>query len=321
MGKVEGNLKMRMWRSTRLATAGGLAFVALATSVQLLPDRASAYAPQNQTGSRWEPATNPSYQRGYGGHRCRHRLRAHGPEGQGPWHGGGHGGWHGHRGGGRGRQHRHSDEPGDWSTNAQHGGGNGTGTSAPTPSNAERETAEATKDAAIISALALALALIGIFGNRFQARQRLTYDWVERIGDLQLIESKAVMASFLRGGLPPPGMSDADWAAKGGQADVKQREEIWKALSTSSFRDDRRTVLQILALPNMLEALAGMYNQHLLSPGIVKAHVGGQADWFWTQAKWWVAQLETEDPKGHPFEEIDKMLKDLETRNRPRRLR
>jgi hypothetical protein len=193
--------------------------------------------------------------------------------------------------------------------------------STPAASSAETETAEATKDAAIISALAFLAALIGIFENWRRARQRRTYEWVDRIGDLQLVEHQAVMASFLRGGMRPPKVSDLEWAKMKAQADVKAREATWRHLGLSSSVEDRRTVVQILAFPNTLEALAGMYNQRLLNRGIVKVHVEGQARSFWDRANWWVLQLRTEAGSDYPLKDLDKMLENLQKRKRPWRAR
>jgi hypothetical protein len=144
---------------------------------------------------------------------------------------------------------------------------------------------------------------------------------VERIGNLQLVEHQAVMSSFLRGGMRPPGVSDMKWAKMKAQADVEGREATWRHLVTSPSVEDRRTVVQILAFPNTLEALAGMYNQRLLNRGIVKVHVEGQARSFWDHASWWVLQLRTEAKSNYPLEDLDKMLKNLQKRKRPWRAR
>lgn len=212
----------------------------------------------------------------------------------------------------------------------------GSSRDAKSPTTAERETASATKAAAIISFVALVGALIGILENRRRARQRLTYEWVERIGDLELVEHQAVMSSFLRGGMRPPRLSLEAWDALDEQARLATRVSTWQQLSGSSAVEDRKTVLQILAFPNMLEALAGMYNQKLLDRGIVKTHVESQATAFWSRADWWIKELrpkadlnantEVETNKADPkadkiYRDLEKMIKSLAERKRPRRMR
>jgi hypothetical protein len=306
--------------------AGALAAVALATLIQMPWPQTTAAAPCGGAG-RWGLARVSSAKRP--AERWRRRLGEHGV-GEGK-HGSGKGGkdsrvehdpghdWR--RGSCRAGAGHGGDRP-EWHSAAGGGGGSERhGSSTPVPSSAEEETAEATRDAAIISALAFVAALIGIFENWRRARQRRTYEWVERIGDLQLVEHQAVMASFLRGGMRPPGVSDMEWAKMKAQADIKGREATWRHLGSSSSVEDRRTVVQILAFPNTLEALAGMYNQRLLNRGVVKVHVEGQARSFWDRADWWVLQLRTEAGSDYPLKDLDKMLKNLQKRKRPWRAR
>jgi hypothetical protein len=204
------------------------------------------------------------------------------------------------------------------------------------PTTAEQETARATTAAAVISFVALVGALIGILDNRRRVRQRLTYDWVERIGDLGLIEHQAVMSSFLRGGVRPPSVAPETWDTMDEQRQRAMRARTWHELSRSLASEDRKTILQIVAFPNMLEALAGMYNQRLLNRGIVKTHVEGQAIAFWSRAGWWIDELRLRvdpDPSVGPesnkldvktdkiYTDLEKMLKSLAKRKRPRRMR
>jgi hypothetical protein len=212
----------------------------------------------------------------------------------------------------------------------------GSSPDAKSPTTAEQETASATRAAAIISFVALVGALIGIFENRRRARQRLTYEWVERMEDLELIEHQAVMSSFLRGGMRPPRLPAETWNAMDEQARLATRVSTWQQVSESSAIADRKTVLQIVAFPNMLEALAGMYNQRLLNRGIVKTHVESQATAFWSRAGWWIDELrpkadpitntgrdtnKADEPADKIYRDLEKMIKSLAERKRPRRTR
>jgi hypothetical protein len=143
--------------------------------------------------------------------------------------------------------------------------------------------------------------------NRDIDRRRVTHESVARLEAPELIEGKAVMSSFLRGGLRPDGVSAAVWTKMNQQ---RRREQSWKHLSQSAALEDRRTVAQIAAYPNMLEGVAGMYNRGLLDERIVKTRVEIEARNFWRQASWWLAAVKSGDEQV--FEEIDAMLKHLE---------
>lgn len=144
-------------------------------------------------------------------------------------------------------------------------------------------------NAEVITAIAAVLAFCGaayaIFDNRGTARQRVTYEYIARLEAPELIEHQALMSSFLRGGLRPPKTSDEEWAdiEKDEQARCAAAAGLWTELSESASVDDRKTVMQILAYPNMLEGLAGMYNHGLLDPRIVKVEVGSEAESFWAR--------------------------------------
>jgi hypothetical protein len=135
---------------------------------------------------------------------------------------------------------------------------------------AEQETAGATIAGAAIAFLAFVGAVLGLAQNRLAARRRLTYELVGRLEDLDLIAHQALLSSFLRGGLRPPDVPQAVWATMSEQARLDSRVDTWQQISESSTTKDRETVLRMLAFPNMLEALAGMYNQGLLDRAIVK---------------------------------------------------
>jgi hypothetical protein len=171
-----------------------------------------------------------------------------------------------------------------------------------------------------ITAIAAALAFFGaaftIVDNRRTARQRVTYEYIARLEAPALIEHQAVMSSFLRGGLRPPSVPETRWATMGEAERLDAVPAVWEHLSGSSSVDDRRTVLQILAYPNMLEGLAGMYNHGLLDRRIVKVEVESEAKSFWERAKWWRDELKEGD--GNTFRDLEVMIEDLAKRKRPR---
>jgi hypothetical protein len=165
--------------------------------------------------------------------------------------------------------------------------------------------------AAILTALAAACALLGavytIKDNRRTARQRVTHESVARLAAPELIESKAVLSSFLRGGLQPPNIPNVTWATMDEQG---RRDAMWEHLSDASSIEDRRTVLRILAFPNMLEGLACMYNHGLLDRMIVKTRVEDEATNFWYLTKGWVAKLRL-DGESKVYEDLEAMIDDL----------
>jgi hypothetical protein len=171
-----------------------------------------------------------------------------------------------------------------------------------------------------ITAIAALLAVIGgaatLFDNRRTARRRVTFESVERLEETSLIEQQAVMSSFLRGGLQPPNISDADWATMDQAARLAAAPSMWEHLSESSSLDDRKTKLQILAYPNRLEGIAAMYNGGLLEPKIVKTQVEAEAQNFWDVAEWWLTEVRAADNKT--FKEIEVMLERLAKQKRPK---
>lgn len=169
---------------------------------------------------------------------------------------------------------------------------------------------------AISAIVALLGALVTILDSRRTTRQRLAYEYVARLEDPMLIEHQATMSSFLRGGLQPPSISDAQWEAMNSAARAETAEGVWNHLSTSPDVDDRKTLLQILVYPNMLEGLAGMYNHGLLDRRIIKTHVESEARDFWEAAGWWLDLIRSE-PESNTFRDIEVMMDDLAKRKRP----
>jgi hypothetical protein len=176
--------------------------------------------------------------------------------------------------------------------------------------------------AAIATAVAAVVAVVAVlFGYRAArgtieegrnlARQRVTYESVARLEDPELLESKAVLASFLHGGLRPLPIDDATWEA---MAKEKRIAATWKHLSESASPGDRRTVFQILAFPNILESIASMYNRELLDRGIVKTAVEWMAADFWKRAASWIDELQAADAKT--FTDLDAMVHRLAVEER-----
>ncbi len=91
---------------------------------------------------------------------------------------------------------------------------------------------------------------------------------------------------------------------------------MWRHLNDSSEVADRKTLLQILVYPNMLDGLAGMYNQGLLDRKIIRSHVESEAKNFWTAASWWLDEVRSE-PESNIYRDIEVMLMDLAKRKRP----
>ncbi len=189
------------------------------------------------------------------------------------------------------------------------------------PTTTEEEVADATIAGALIAFLALLATAGGISRSRFQARQRLTYEVVGRLEDLALMEHRALTSSFLRGGLRPPKVPEPVWATMGEQERLESRADVWEQISNSSAVEDRETVLRIVAFPNMLEAIAGMYNQRLINHRVVKTRVAGEAQDFWQRAGWWIDMLRAQY-KGYEgdniFVDLEIMLRRLDEGARPR---
>lgn len=118
-----------------------------------------------------------------------------------------------------------------------------------------------------------------------------------------MIEHKALMASFLRGGVRPPGVSDEEWDRLG---DAGRTAAAWAHLRDSPSLEDRKMVLQILEFPNALQRLAGMYNEGLLDDGVLKLQVETQAKDFVRKAVFWLTKLRDEN-EGY-LADIDTMI-------------
>jgi hypothetical protein len=80
-------------------------------------------------------------------------------------------------------------------------------------------------------------------------------------------------------------------------------------------------VLRIVAFPNMLEAIAGMYNQRLIDGSVVKTRVAGEAQDFLQRAGWWIDMLRAQYKPyegDNIFVDLQIMLRSLDEGTRPR---
>lgn len=125
------------------------------------------------------------------------------------------------------------------------------------------------------------------------------------------------MSSFLRSGVRPREISLGDWESMDQAARQEATRAMWRELQESSALEDRKLLLQIVAYPNMLEGLAGMYNHGLLDRRIVKTHVESEAQDFYEVARWWLDELKPE-PTSNTFIDLETMISDLAKRHRPR---
>jgi hypothetical protein len=144
------------------------------------------------------------------------------------------------------------------------------------------------------------------------ASQQRTFDAVARLQDLALIEHQAVMSAFLRAGMCPPSVTEESWRAMSPERRLEETKAEWARLSDSPWETDRKTVLQILAFPNMLEALADMYNRKLLDEEVAKVHLKFQANNFVSLAKWWIEELRLSPGGEKSYDQVKEMLKDMQ---------
>jgi uncharacterized protein (UPF0335 family) len=101
-------------------------------------------------------------------------------------------------------------------------------------------------------------------------------------------------------------MPDIQWQTV---AQEKRTAAAWQHLDKSSSPEDRKVRLHILAFPNMLERLAGMYNDGLLDDAILKVYVESEANGFLSQAASWLTEMRKQN-KDY-LTDIDTMVKKL----------
>jgi hypothetical protein len=171
-----------------------------------------------------------------------------------------------------------------------------------------------TAGAAVAAVLGAALT---IHQARRAARQANTYKYVDFFETPEVRALMAEATAFFACREAPPGISRQAWQA----LDVAERQRRqwtrWEQLLNSQSQFDRKKVLNLLAFPNHLESVAGMYNHHLLDRKVVKTHLAPMMDAFWTRAAWWFDQVRG-DPKTNTYQDLAKMLPDIRRRKRPR---
>lgn len=172
-----------------------------------------------------------------------------------------------------------------------------------------------------IGAVAALAALCGaaatILQARRVARRNLTYQYVSHFTTPEFRTLMADSTGFLACREAPPGIPSEEWSGFDTTERERRQWARWEQLKSSPLRTDRERVLTILALPNQLEDLAGMYNHDLLDRAVVKTHLEALVDTFWTRSSWWIEQVRR-DPNSNVYQDLSKMLPDLRRRKRPR---
>jgi hypothetical protein len=142
----------------------------------------------------------------------------------------------------------------------------------------------------IVLALIAALALIGAVAQalltRSDTRQTLTYNYTHRFSDPALIPYRQKTADLL--------------AVKEGEEDAR-----WDVFRRMSLADQ----LAVLVLPNLVEELAGMYNNNLLNKKIAKDFFGFTAYRLWEEG-WWFTQRARRTYADY-YAQWEKMLRDM----------
>jgi hypothetical protein len=171
--------------------------------------------------------------------------------------------------------------------------------------------------ATIVVALGAFVAVVAIADNRRTTRQRLTYDYIARLESPEMGEHQALMYSLVRGCLRPPSVPKWRWARMDAQARADTAPAMWRHLTSSRDHADTAMVFRVLVYPNMLEGLAAMYNHGLLDKSIVKVSVEAEAQDFWEDASWWIAELRPNPQTNNSFRDLEVMLTDLAKQKPP----
>jgi hypothetical protein len=171
-----------------------------------------------------------------------------------------------------------------------------------------------------ITAGAALTALLGAAATLLQgrriARRNTTYEYVARFTTPEFRELLVDSAGFLACREAPPGTSPDEWRRLDSRERERRQWARWEQLRSSSLRSDHVKAQTILALPNQLEDLAGMYNHNLLDRAIVKTHAEALLEGFWSKSGWWIEQVRR-DPNSNTYQDLAKMLPDLRQRQRP----
>jgi hypothetical protein len=138
---------------------------------------------------------------------------------------------------------------------------------------------------AVIAALALAGAVVQTLLSRAATRQTLTYNYTERFAN-------PAMWVYIR--------STQELFALGD----KTADEKWREFN--SWPRERR--LEALALPNLLEEMAGMYNRRILHKQTTKDFFGYTALRLWTNGEWLIKRIREQSNPNY-YIQWEQMLK------------
>lgn len=150
--------------------------------------------------------------------------------------------------------------------------------------------------AQIVLAGIAALALIGAFAQvlltRSDTRQTLTYNYTDRFADPALIPFRQKTSDLF-------------------VLDETSEDEKWEIYRQWSVEDK----VEALVLPNLVEELAGMYNNGLLNKKIVEDFFGFTANELWNDG-WWFIRRSRETYAAY-YSQWEKMLRDMGFQPRP----
>jgi hypothetical protein len=127
----------------------------------------------------------------------------------------------------------------------------------------------------VLAAIALA-ALVGAFiqlrDSRSTTRQTLTYNFTARFSSPELLQYNQMTRDLF-------------------QLGNCTEDEGYERYLNRSFEDQ----LAVLIVPNLIEELAGMYNQGLLHRGIAKDYFGFTAQELWNEGWWFIKRFREAD--------------------------
>jgi hypothetical protein len=139
---------------------------------------------------------------------------------------------------------------------------------------------------AAIAALALIGAIVQVLLTRSTTRQTLTYNYSNRFADPALIPFRKKTNELFA------------------LADTTQ-DEKWDMYKKWPLEDR----IAALVLPNLIEELAGMYNNCLLNRKITKEFFGYTANDLWSHG-WWFIDRSRRTYDGY-YSQWEEMLKDM----------
>ncbi len=139
---------------------------------------------------------------------------------------------------------------------------------------------------ACIAALALIGAVAQALVTRSATRQTLTYNYTDRFADPALIPFRQKTSDLFA-------LSKAT------------EDEKWEIYRRWSVEDK----VEALLLPNLIEELAGMYNNGLLNKKIVEDFFGFTANELWNDGWWFIRR--SRDTYAAYYSQWETMLRDM----------